>query len=612
MRVRFNGYTVLLICAACMLAAFVLSGCSGDKGEAGGNRPVINSISPAAAEMGDTVTLSGTDFARDLSDNSVFFSPCGVTEGSCRRQATIASASVSEIRCVVPDGALNGRVWVQKLGIGSGAFPFEFSWTGPHISNDLPFIVRMEPGDVGKIIYSSESFDYVFPQRASGEEYLLILFSSARPLADDTQYWYTVSLSIPVDREVGKPVEHYADRAGIRPIHLDRSFEFDRRKRQEVYELLESAPGGAQPYQKPGSLQMPGLQREPGSPGDVSKVAIRGPGAPPQTATFRVLDDPYGDLLDPDSYVTVTADLKYTGDHTLLYVDQRTHVSCITDDEAQDLGAVFDQGIYQMNRTYFGEESDINGDSRVAILMTPEVNEMTPSGETDQGFIAGFFLPLDLLPDLEGVDPDVTNGMEIFYTLVPDPNPEYGNKFEKPWIIDTIKGILAHEFTHMIMFNYRVLIYGGGVLANYMAELWVDEGMAHMAEDLNGYNEQNILRSNEFLVDPGDANLIFRRDDSVAARGAIYLFFRLIGDLFEETTYKEIIQSRTVGRGNIEEATGESFNELVANWSAACYLDNRDITDDERFEYKDLNLQDDQLFEPLYVFDPGTSGVING
>ena len=49
------------------------------------------------------------------------------------------------------------------------------------------------------------------------------------------------------------------------------------------------------------------------------------------------------------------------------------------------------------------------------------------------------------------------------------------------------------------------------------------------------------------------------------------------------------------------------FNELFADWDAACYLSGRGITGDDRFNYSSIDLQGD--FKPLYTVTGNVSGL---
>jgi hypothetical protein len=223
--------------------------------------------------------------------------------------------------------------------------------------------------------------------------------------------------------------------------------------------------------------------------------------------------------------------------------------------------------------------------------MSPVINDMPCSG----CIILGFFNPTDLLPSL--VNPACTNAMEIFYTLVPDPS--LGGADWKERAIASIKGTLAHEFQHMILYNYRILVYGEGLIANYMEELWLNEGLSHIAEDLNGFYADNIGRADLFLEGPWNTKLTFQDDDNLENRGAVYLFLRLIGDRYGESVYRSLVQSYYSGIDNVERATGTGFLELFGNWSTALCLSGSGITTDPRFNYSSIDLLAD--FAPLNV-----------
>jgi hypothetical protein len=145
----------------------------------------------------------------------------------------------------------------------------------------------------------------------------------------------------------------------------------------------------------------------------------------------------------------------------------------------------------------------------------------------------------------------------------------------------------------MIMFNHRVLIFGDGYRGTYMAELWVDEGLAHIAEDLNNHDESNIRRADLYLDDPGDVTLIHGGDD-LDERGASFLFFRYLGDRFGVGVYRDIVQTKKTGTANIEEVTGCSFKELFSDWAATMYFESQGVSPaDPKYSYTSIDLAAD-------------------
>jgi hypothetical protein len=575
---RAVGYALLLA-----IPALVLSGCS-DKQETGGEPVTITSVTPASSSAGDIVTIEGRGFSSDPARNQVAFSAAGYTDPAASRVAVPVEVTSSSLRVEVPEGSFTGGVRVETPFPISGG-PFDI--VAPGIpSNTLDLTVRLLRGDVGKIYYSGTDFDLPLSTGETGEEYILILFESAT-LPENMSSFYTLDNNTPCSSAsdaCGKDaaVGTGPDLDKIDPILLagagDVTRSFERRKREEVLDLLRGGAVNIDTDRASSTLPQP---------------------APmvPQAREFFVFSNFSGSTVNPDDFTLVTADLKYEGDHTLLYLDQRTHFSCIDDSEAYDLGQEFEDNIYPTNTASFGSESDINHDNKVVILLTPIVNELTPLGGASSGYIAGFFLPSDLLPTF--VPTGTSNGMEIYYSMVPDPIPKYGNVYEKERALEVIRGVIAHEFQHMIMFNYRVLKFGNGYDGTYMAELWVDEGLAHIAEDLNGHDESNIGRANLFLNIPGDVTLI-HGGDKLEERGASFLFFRYLGDRFGEGIYRDIVQTKKTGTDNIEYVTGLDFKELFSDWAATMYFEDRGVTPvDPKYTYTSIDLAAD--FDPLRV-----------
>jgi len=142
----------------------------------------------------------------------------------------------------------------------------------------------------------------------------------------------------------------------------------------------------------------------------------------------------------------------------------------------------------------------------------------------------------------------------------------FGYPFTKTRVEEVVPPTLAHEFEHMISAGYRLEHYG----LTYVQERWLDEGMAHMAEDLNGMNDENIRRVVEYLKGPWKIPL--EGGDSLEQRGGIYLFLRYLGDIFGNGIFRSMVQSPYVGSPTIEYVAGEPFFDAMARWLAALYF----------------------------------------
>ncbi|MBU8920911.1 MAG: hypothetical protein KOO63_03525 [Bacteroidales bacterium] len=545
--------------------------------------PSIYSVDPATSEVGDTVIISGQNLDSGLEGFSVAFSASEFMGFRSFRTSMPFDISADRMKVVVPDGTFSGQLriqWDNPFGI-SGPFDQNIP---PAPGDMLDFHLNQRSGEVAKVFYSGSQLEFCLGSVETASDYVIILFSGAEPVSQSTYYSYTVNTGIETIHGNGVLKRTPAAVSGSHGRQDPVDLRFEKKRREEIREAFSGER----------------IRENESDDHQAGSVVA-------QTRVFDVYSDINGSTIAPASFTEVTANLKYEGTHTLLYVDQLTASGCISDAEAQWLGDSFESGIYQTDRTAFGDESDINDDGRVVILLSPVINRLTdPGTASTEGFIAGFFLPGDLIPSF--LDHRCTNGMEIFYTMVPDPEGLYGNTYEKSRALEVIRGVIAHEFMHMIMFNYRVLQYGSGMYATYSAETWVNEGLAHIAEDLNNHEESNIGRANIFLQDPGDVSLI-HGGDALDERGAAFLFFRYLGDRFGEQVYRDIVQTKAVGLSNIELVTGLDFYELFADWSAAVYLDGLGISSDNRFSYSSIDLRSD--FVPLAVrlFDHNLWGL---
>ncbi|MBN2071775.1 MAG: hypothetical protein JW814_09990 [Candidatus Krumholzibacteriota bacterium] len=595
---KFSGITVYLLT---VFGIMNLSGCSNDPVII--VPPEIVFFEPAVASVGDTITLYGTDFDLVRSRVRVSFSPCEFSNPIASRKVIPVEIVNDEIKTIVPDGAFSGHLRIEFVDLINNANPFEAD-IFEISSNALPVRINQEAGNVAKIFFSSEAYSFKSVTSEEAEQYLMILFESSDPEdpSDLSQYSFAADSPCSNVRVEDAKTEFSVTTNVSGRDHKDltafmedgdgarRRYDFEKRRRNDCLLAITS------------------VTRSDVSP-EITDFRKNTATMAPQTMTFSVYADPEGSTIDPSSFTAVTADLVYEGIHTLVYLDQMTDISCITGSETIALGEIFDTSIYQKNREAFGSESDIDGNRKVAILLSPVVNLLTPSGTAStEGYIAGFFMPGDLIPAY--MNPACTNAMEVFYTIVPDPEGIYENTYEKDKALLAIEGVLGHEFLHMIMFNYRVLDYGNGILPTYVEETWVDEGLAHIAEDLNCYDEDNVKRANRFLADPGTVSLI-HGGNSIPERGASFLFFRYLGDRFGETVFKKLVQSKETGIGNVEKATGMKFFEIFSDWIATLFLDDLEITDDTRFTYSSLNMRVD--FLPLYYsFADYCSGPVTG
>jgi hypothetical protein len=179
--------------------------------------------------------------------------------------------------------------------------------------------------------------------------------------------------------------------------------------------------------------------------------------------------------------------------------------------------------------------------------------------------------------------------MEIFYTLVADPDGLLSCPHTTSYTAEQTPVTLVHEFQHMISFNQHVLVGGGGAEV-----LWLNEGMSHFAEELGGrsYLPGDQTTFTRFVI--GDLENAYAYLDAtgnhfllapsgigtLAERGAAWMFVRYVTDQFRRDTSftetaaftRKLLQTTATGAGNVVAATGVPFDSLVSRWALANWV----------------------------------------
>lgn len=281
--------------------------------------------------------------------------------------------------------------------------------------------------------------------------------------------------------------------------------------------------------------------------------------------------------VDCRSTTRIRGEVRYAGEHFTVVEDiefgTQPASDRFTDEEFETIGRQLDDVVYPMDVAYFGEPADIDGNSTVIALITAEVNKLTPAGE--ESIVAGFFLARDLT---SASSCPASNEGEIFYLVGPDPDEDYGAEISLNFANALARTTVAHEFVHLLNTQQRVTLGSGSIFSDREVA-WLDEGMAHLAEELAGlrlgglgtrenldleaitgseesltvYNHYHLLnhiRLGRFLrggcptPDPnGPASTLALGDtggedpgglESLMFRGFAYGFMRWLGDQFGE------------------------------------------------------------------------------
>lgn len=280
-----------------------------------------------------------------------------------------------------------------------------------------------------------------------------------------------------------------------------------------------------------------------------------------------------------------------------------------TDADYQAIASKFDNVVDPTDTRAFGQPTDIDGNGHVVLFFTRAVNQLTPANSSS--FIAGFFYARDLFPAAatSGFQACASsNGGEMFYLLVPDPNGVVnGNAFSKDAVTRIAISTVAHEYQHLINASRRMYV---NTAATDFEETWLDEGLAHVAEELLFFAESGLpprsnidaalLRSSSTYVDAFNNDAIsnfgrfgrylaapssnspFADDDELATRGATWSFLRYAADHTagdDNAKWMQLVNSTTTGLANLSNVFGSSLTSLVRDWATSTLTDDLTTTD---------------------------------
>ena len=201
--------------------------------------------------------------------------------------------------------------------------------------------------------------------------------------------------------------------------------------------------------------------------------------------------------------------------------------------------------------------------------------------------------------------------------LVPDTGGVInGNRRSKSQVVTFANGTVAHEYQHMINAGRRLYVNAVG---EHFEERWLDEGLAHIAEDINFWRAAGqeyasristtassptrkrpprIRRSSRTISCATGSTLrdrkFSRRSDSMHSMticrraGPIWSFLRFAADHQpvgqDNTFWFKLVNSTTSGIENLTAALGGSPYPLLRDWSISVFLDDNAANVDPRFQ----------------------------
>ncbi|MCL6100540.1 MAG: T9SS type A sorting domain-containing protein [Bacteroidetes bacterium] len=228
------------------------------------------------------------------------------------------------------------------------------------------------------------------------------------------------------------------------------------------------------------------------------------------------------------------------------------------------------QGIYQNDVNTFGTPPNVDGDSKIIILILDIRDGYKGTG----GYTAGYFYGYNEYTPAQGAP--YSNVAEIYYL---DANPA---DLMNSSGLQKGMATTAHEFQHMIHFNY-----------NPNQQTFVNESMSMCAEVVNGYpmRSQDTFNNetNHYLFDwRGSDNTKVLTDYARAARYSVYLYEQFGVDIL-----KKIVQAPSIGINgltyafqNVVPTTSRRFSDELEDWFIANILNDKTVN--SRYGYTNV------------------------
>jgi uncharacterized protein YjdB len=579
----------------------------------GGNpadAPTITVITPATIVEGQTATISGTKFGASPAANVVRVG--GVSAVVSAATATTLQITVPKLNCK-PAQNISVDVTVAGTTSAAKAQPFAPASTfslavGQQtlITNPTDFCIQFPASGANeKYLIGVQSVTdvvtSVVPATITGEVPAGAFVASRATIANGPVY--SASLASPVD---GAQALRFAKHREVEATLIDQDRARFAAHVGSFHAAALRSAGRAPRSQLAAAPTVPATAKV----GDV--LTIRMPNRASTNSCTNTISLP----------VTVKA----VGQHGIILEDNANPTGGFSATDYQTFSDRFDSQIYATDAAYFGDPTDFDNNSRVAIVITKEVNKVPNLlGEV-------------LFADLDPIDCPNANSGEFFYGKAPDPNGTAGSKYLAADALNDAPIIIAHEFAHVIQIGRRSTYQA----ATAFQATWELEGQATFAEEVNGYTATGLTPGQNlgfaigfnspqtqpisWFVD-GFVDLIVyygflaRDTHAVGAPeqcswlgtqaqgnsgpcipgrepyGVPWSFLRYLSDQYggqfpggETGLHRALIDNAFTGYATISSVIGQPIDVLLTRWAAMLYADDRIAGVDAKLTMPSWNL----------------------
>lgn len=305
---------------------------------------------------------------------------------------------------------------------------------------------------------------------------------------------------------------------------------------------------------------------------------------------------------------TITGKVRHIGTHGIWITDVDNPSGGYTDADIQQLADEFDALSYPTDTLNFGSPPDTDANDRVVLVISQEVNR--------QGGVLGFVSPGDFFTSSECA---ASNEGEFTYLVAPDPNGDVGPVRTVSSLLEDQPRTIAHEFVHMIQLGRRI------VAGLDPLDIWITEGQAVLGEEVVGHQATgrttgsnsgftaatygtssgdtpwywngfiDLARyfgyetnSSKVSGAPEECGWLARNwaggpcTGNRSVYGTPWSLLRWATDHFgpshpggKEGFHRDLIGGSETGYAALEALTGASIEEMLGQWAASLYVDDR-------------------------------------
>jgi hypothetical protein len=226
----------------------------------------------------------------------------------------------------------------------------------------------------------------------------------------------------------------------------------------------------------------------------------------------------------------------------------------------------------------FGPPPDVDANGKVLVVLTHELGQ-----HLNGGWLIGYFGNADLVRARDTTADCSAGGSnhgEIVY--LNDPAAGAANGYAKQDLFAAVyPATLAHELQHLINFGGRCVARA----CDGPQEVWINEALSKVAEDLAGYGWNSpagraegtvyLSRAAGELRGYDGRSLMRWEGDPIGNYQGVHSFLRLFTDRFGMGIASRIAASRS-GVSGVEEALGFPLPFAMAQWATALLLSNED------------------------------------